>query len=327
MSSSTSISDSLARPGRRAAAFLLMLAGGAAVAVALFVVAVALGLRDATMLRETKQAIEFKLAPLEAPGRPPYLVVVAGSNAAYSIDSPALRRLTGLPVANLAIQWSYTAYVFDRAIPDLRPGDVILLPLEYEYFSSLEGRSQLEACYLIMEDRRPLASARAFLSAMWDCSPMLMMDGLVYRTAVAFGMHERVFDPRDQLTPEGDMRENAAGANHWRGAVPIAQVPEDRAFGNPRFASLIRAALARGARVFLSYPVRPQRDDGRAVVSADWVPHFEAWAAAVGVPVISTPEAHVFPADCFFDSPYHLHRGCTAANSERYAAALRPYLH
>ena len=123
------------------------------------------------------------------------------------------------------------------------------------------------------------------------------------------------------------MRENAAGANQYRTPrASTATVPDDRPFGNPRFARLIQAAVARGARVFLSYPVRPEAADGRPVVSRDWLREFQAWATALGATIISTPEAHVFPVDCFFDSPYHLHRGCTAANSERYAAALRPYL-
>ena len=94
----------------------------------------------------------------------------------------------------------------------------------------------------------------------------------------------------------------------------------------PRLERIIAAWRVAGARVVLSFPPLPKGSRELHPVSPSWLEKFRDWAERQGASVISTPEAHLFPVTCFFDSPYHLHSGCTKANTDVYARAVTPFL-
>jgi hypothetical protein len=323
MSSSISISDPR-RLGQRksvvlkAAAFL----GSVLLTWVIYVTGSAVLLRNSVVLRSTKEMIEAKLAPLQVPGRPPYLTIISGSNGLYSIDSPTLSKAIHMPVINAAMQWSYTYYMLDQVTRLVKANDVLLLPLEFEYFTGIEDQPKLESCYLIMQDRTEIRGAADFLTLLSRCSPYLILDALIAELLSRAGMSYPGQPIGSVLSPEGDILENTAGTNRWRQPTTSTQSASKNKFNQPRLEALLQLAHRKGAKVFLSYPVRPERDGNFPAVSTEWINGYETWAKSVFATVISSPESHMFPVSCFFDSPYHLHRGCTALNSEIYGAAL-----
>ncbi len=78
----------------------------------------------------------------------------------------------------------------------------------------------------------------------------------------------------------------------------------------------------KGARVFLTFPVHPEKSGTFDAAAPEWLTALDAWAQSLGAEVISSPDAHLFPVDCFFDSAYHLHQGCTGRNSMIYGLAI-----
>jgi hypothetical protein len=331
MSSSISRSEtpaSLATLSWRAIGFLAVAMAAVAVTWLLYAAAAMIFLDQAVMLRGTREMLDAKLARLDVSGRPAHVIVVSGSNALYSVDSPALARATGMPVTNVAMQWSYAAYALERVVERLRTGDVVLLPLEYEFFTEIDQRTPLEACYLITQDRRTLTSVGRFLSALVECSPYVMFEGLRQQLLLKLGLPFPSVDIGKIITPEGDMIENVATGAIWqpKATDPIVQLPQNRPFGHDRIANAIRNAVTRDASVFLSYPVGPIKDGRSLRLGQGWTEAYQAWARMAGAHVISSPTDHQFDAGCFYDSNYHLHRGCTARNSQVYADALKPFL-
>jgi hypothetical protein len=294
-----------------------------------YVTAAAIFLDHAIALRATKWLIDAKLRPLMRPDRPAYLVVVSGSNGLYSIDSAALGRAANMPVANAALQWSYTLYMLDRVAEDARAGDVVLLPIEYQYFTTVGDQPALEACYAIMQDRSRLRGTLDFVATLMRCSPQLTLDALAAQVVSIFGIRIPTTEPSEIIDSFGDILENKAGTNLWKTptTATVASLPAGHGIQNRRLGAAIGLLVARGARVFLSYPAYPEKIGDFPLVPAGWTDAYRRWAESLGARVISTPEAHLFPVGCFYDSPYHLHRGCSARNSEIYARALRSELH
>lgn len=341
---------------RRLARFVVAVAAGLALGLGGYVLmAVALVTPQSELLQSTIDMERFKLRRLEDPARPPHLVVVAGSNALYSIDSAVLAQQVGRPVTNVAMQWNFAFLAMEAVAERTKPGDWVMLPLEWVFWDSLTVRSPIEACLVIAHHRARLDSAGAWLSAVTDCNPKMMLMAARQRLMRAVGFSFPNPDMKDLLSPEGDLTDNdpakatfkqmikpkpapsAGGAlPDWSLEAPVRQaLAEVKAAAAPsgeryeRLSSVVRAIRARGGRVFITFPVSAQRIDGYDVpgpvpawADEHWLKSVQAWAAGVGAEVVSTPEAHAYPADCLFDSPYHLHRGCTAENSRRYAGAL-----
>ncbi len=325
---SSSISGSERRPrrpkrglARWSAAGLAGLAGAAA----LWAAAVAALVDETTILVYVRDMLAWKLARLEAPGRPPQLIVVSGSNALFSVDSPTLARIVGRPVTNVAAHWGIAYYAAERVAERLVPGDAVLAPLEYEYYSLGETLSSTEACYLIAHDRGRIRGLAGWRQVLTRCSPTLLAGGVAIKLMGLVGLAYPRADMREILTEEGDRRGNERARARWRGRLDSPKIADTGAapLRYPRLERIVAAWRAKGALVLLSFPVLPE---GAAPVSAAWLAKFRAWAARHGARVVSRPEAHQFPPDCFFDSSYHLHDGCTAENSRRYARAVAPHL-
>lgn len=260
---------------------------------------------------------------LRSPHRTSHLVIISGSNGLYSIDSSRLSKLTGMPVVNAAMQWSYTFYMLEQVIRLSKADDVLLLPLEYEYLITIEGQPKLEACYLIMQDRREIDGIADFIGLLARCSPYLIFDALFAELLSRAGVSYPTQPISSILSPQGDILENTAGANRWRqGTSSTIRLPSHNRFGSRRLEALLQTARSKGVKVMLTYPARPARTGHFPAVSAEWIGAYEAWAKDLGAIVVSNPESHMFPVSCFFDSPYHLHRGCSPLNSEAYARAV-----
>ncbi|SUX27932.1 Uncharacterised protein [Cedecea davisae] len=65
------------------------------------------------------------------------IMVVSGSNSLFSIDSDIISNKTRMPVVNLAthagLDINYHAFIIKKY---MKPGDVVVMPLEYEYYTS-----------------------------------------------------------------------------------------------------------------------------------------------------------------------------------------------
>jgi len=303
-------------------------AAGFAGALLLIAGAVLAFVDDDTIQVYKRDMLAWKLARLEAPDRPPHLIVISGSNALYSIDSPTLEAALGRPVTNLAQHWGLGLYAAERLTEHLRPGDVVLAPLEYEYYLPGGEQSGVESCYLIAHDRNRIDGLAGWLHAFTTCSPVLLAGGVAIKLMSYVGLGYPRVAMADILNAQGDITDNDPARASWRGGTGGVAFPGPAVapLSLPRLERIMAGWRAKGATVLLSFPAQPQTEAGTGPVGPAWLAKFRDWAARQGAHIVSTPEAHQFPADCFFDSPYHLHRGCTVDNSKRYAAAIKPFL-
>lgn len=74
----------------------------------------------------------------------PRLVIIGGSNAAFGLDSPELKSITGLNVVNTASHASVgLKFMLDEAEARIKSGDVIVIMPEYaQFFGTFEGANE-----------------------------------------------------------------------------------------------------------------------------------------------------------------------------------------
>lgn len=82
--------------------------------------------------------------------REPKIAIVAGSNALFGIRSPMLEQAWGRPVVNLAVNAGLLLpLILEQARPALRPGDIVLMPLEYPLYNYHGEINQVLVDYLL----------------------------------------------------------------------------------------------------------------------------------------------------------------------------------
>ena len=270
--------------------------------------------------------MQIKLGRLEGDSRPPHLIVVSGSNALYSVNSPALSETVGMPVTNAAMQWSYTYHMLERVAERTIPGDIVLLPLEYQYYTTIAERPMLEACYLLSQSREHIGGLIDWVEVLGQCNPSIILEGLGIKTLKTLGAtFPRAEDESPRLmTPEGDIRENLPAKANPQPPTrdPLINIDDPKWKGPRRILKVVEKLTAEGVRVFLTFPVSPEKNGDFEVASRAWLEAFDRWANSMGAEVISSPDAHLFPSECFFDSNYHLHQGCTEENARIYGKAI-----
>ncbi|MCG2626680.1 hypothetical protein L6654_08605 [Bradyrhizobium sp. WYCCWR 13023] len=248
------------------------------------------------------------------------VIVVAGSNAWYSIDASLMAQRLHRPVVNAAVHFGLAKAMVERVSDEVRSGDLVLLPLEYEQYQQPDSLGTTEACYLLFDHFRSPSWSLGWFSAFNSCPLKLERLAPVVRR---FSIPQfREPDLSDVMTPIGDRLHTDAELASWRGGWKLNVAGAMAEIREPRLEAAILKMKARGAHVAISFPVQPSESVADVRELDVWRKLIEQWAHHQGVQVVSSPQLHLFPDSCFLDTPYHLHSGCRAQNTERYAAAI-----
>lgn len=198
---------------------------------------------------------------------------------------------------------------FERGL--LRPGDVVLLQLEYAvYFSPSREKPASMLARLFPVDLNYLLTSAA--------------ENLLATTGYSF------FGPV-MATPAGDRRGHSR-SNAAQFAGQRARETSALAAAYP--AGVIVAETQRRLAAFFSWA-----KDNRILVIGTVQPSFNDWAipeswlksirqlyADAGVPFAIVPNGNRYPRDCFWDSSDRLNEECQLVHSKELATALKPIL-
>jgi hypothetical protein len=110
---------------------------------------------DLILSRKEKMAVNSPLDPQR-------ILIVSASNSLFSLSAKTISQKTGLRTINLGSYGGLGgAYILNRAAKLIRKGDIILLPLEYEFYSSSDISDDFKkdsslARFMISYDRNSL---------------------------------------------------------------------------------------------------------------------------------------------------------------------------
>ena len=255
----------------------------------------------------------------------PRLLLVGGSNVPFSINCDSLAaRLEQHPVDMGLHAGLGAGFVLGEVRGELRPGDVVVLSIEYEQFGII-GQPEI---VLRLLNARP----RSVEFLPLDYWPGILDYGLSYAGIVVRGGVERMRGRVEPLqAPYVRTGFNAFGDDTLR--PPTTKLPpvELPLFGDGRLPRRFDATLAkinrfrdecdrRGVKVFFTHAVVPE---------TRWRLHgatFRKVEARLGrdmrVPFLEAPEEVVYADSLFYDTEYHLKTEGVAQRSQKLARAL-----
>jgi len=269
----------------------------------------------------------------------PRIVIVAGSNGLLGISARQIEDATGIPTVNYATHGMLViGYHLFRARGVLRPGDTVLLPLEYErYFAP--PTSSLFSEYVLGTDpsyfhQLPLREKLEWVvsaSIYQTATRLLVSDEVQTRIEEQIGAGTRT-----TLNDRGDFTQNAKADQAKAHRLSVERLPPFGYFVAGQWKSVdhawdhigqfVRWCHDRGVRVLATFPntfTDPQYETAHVRAVADDI---ETHFAELGVPVLGTPEDAMFPREDFWDTAYHMTREGVEKRTAALLTLLAPHL-
>jgi len=247
---------------------------------------------------------------LEKPS--PKLVIVAGSNALYSISAEMIEKDLGIPTVNLASTSDLGDYIFERAERVLKPGDAVLMPLEYGYYAEYRTKRMYEGQwwreqYMLAWDRDHFDSL-SFV----DQLNALLID--VKDLSKEIYYHDAEHPPFDLVIDDwGDTTNNEREINFTPIKIKFPNnfnLMFDRGFFSygPERGILKFADWCREHNVTLiaSYPSALYNEDYHSPSYQRSFRRIEEFYHKRGILTLGKPEDFIFPDGLFYNTDYHL---------------------
>jgi hypothetical protein len=259
----------------------------------------------------------------------PKLVIFAGSNARFSHRCQTIETLLSLPCVNFGVARGIGLdYLLGDLEPVLHPGDVVYMPLEYDWYrdDKIAAMTGPDAALMVYGDKARLIhlGGERTLRAFFAFDPSFLVMGLIEMGLDAIGVHRRV--GIDTMTPQGDetghTREQAKPYRDYIAAVqppiPSAAALAEPSYAKAQITAFLAWAKAHGVRVIGGLPTT--FDD--APVTGDIIAAVRGIYEANGQRFLLLPSHSQYPRDCFFDTYAHLVEPCQIAHSTMLARAL-----
>jgi hypothetical protein len=264
----------------------------------------------------------------------PKLVIFAGSNARFSHSCAVIEKLAGRPCVNFGIARGIGLdYLASELEPLLRRGDVVYMPLEYDWYldDKVAAMTGPDSALMAYADKRRLLGLgwERTLRAAFSFDLAFAASGAAEMALRALGVQRRV--GLQTMDPQGDeIGHDDAEAAPYRAYVASVTppIPGAAALAAPSYAKDEIAGFlvwtrAHGVAVYGGLPTT----FADAPVGADLIAAIRRVYEASGQRFLLLPSHSQYPRDCFFDTYAHLVERCQIVHSEMLApflaAALR----
>lgn len=242
------------------------------------------------------------------------LHLIGGSSSFYGIRAKTLSARLGMPVINNGLHGGLGLdYLLYRARQLVKPGDTVLLVLEYQFYNDVIAAAYQPtlAHYVLRWDHDfLLARPLAYTLALAGKISLAEYADILRETRPAAADRQEVVS---RLNSHGDLMSNR---------LALQRPEQQRALDElqaashsldlltpdaPRIRSFLAWCRERNIRVLAAFPpyldFRAYRNsESRAFFNA--LPRFYR---RLGVPTLGSPYDSMFPKSMFLDSPYHLH--------------------
>jgi hypothetical protein len=286
---------------------------------------------DITWIRDLYRHKDAALARI--PG--PRLLLVGGSAVHFGFDADRITAALGIEAFNYGAHGGLDlTYLLDRAERAARPGDTVLLAIEYPLFRTAVPFTALPVFYSSFHDKRFWQRMPAGL---WLDYASQYDPRLVVRAATDNLTHWK----RAPLSERGggylaatiDARGSERGATRTAVTQRMRQQvaldrqvirPLDRhSPGSRAVAGFVRRQQERGVAVLAGWPPSQWRPEYREPAAHCLFAELRAFWEDLGVAVIGTPEQFMVPEEAVYDTSFHMNETGQAMVTAALIEALR----
>lgn len=272
---------------------------------------------------------------LEAEGQK--ILVLGGSNVLFGVSAQQMEEELGIPTINYAVHAGLRDYIFEKTKRIAKPGDIVLMPLEYEYYT-YSSRIAFET--RLPEDQYILAYDRPY----FDTLPVLDRFNMLCQNGVDLGKNAyyTVFYEQTKDIPKGTYK--VSDLNRW-GDQTVYLYP-DRKFAAAWelvFPENFEATFPnyQGARDILEFSDWCKENNVTLIATFPSIGRKEKYDTEEykrkfalitqfyegnGIPVLGEPSDFFYGEDLLYDTGYHLDEEGKTRRTSQLVEKLRGFL-
>ncbi len=270
---------------------------------------------------------------------PPRLLLVGGSATLFGLSAREIERQTGWRTINLATHAALgPTYLLREARRSAKPGDTVLLTLEYELYTfgkiSPRRTDAILLDYIVARD--PAFFRELTLREQWNVFMLTSNDRLLQGIKNRFRPEPPQWNMEiynlQCLNEWGDQTGHTEAARakstdtRGNGLSVLASGLPPRPDGFPIIAAFCAWARTNNIRVLATYPNLLEQPQYHTPAARESIRKITSFFAHLDVPVVGEYTEPILPAEKFFDTVYHLTEDAALARTRLLAGELKPYL-
>ena len=268
----------------------------------------------------------------------PRIILFGGSNGIYGVSMRRISEETGWRTVNYAISASMELdYRIHGAKKFLKPGDVVILALEYQYYNP-PSNNPTNTAVILERDRGYFLQLPIWEKLAWvygEAFPAVF-ERLWQTPERAKEVATRWEQVRGHLNSHGDYTghwkcaQSPAGLETIELAVPI-DIAKISSGKNARAAWALIGGFAtwcraKGITVLATFPTTIYFPDYDTAEAQDGFQRVVEKYRALGIPMLGTPHDFIWDRADFYDSYYHLNEEAMAVRTRMLLDELAPIL-
>jgi len=269
----------------------------------------------------------------------PKIVLIGGSNIAFSVNSEKIEKTFALPVVNMALHAGIgLIYMLSEVKDYIVSGDVILVIPEYShFFNDLNGGEEvLEVIFSFPANFRYIESSKQYFALLRAVPLRAQGKFMNYVTITAKRIISHNQTPQsDEVYSRGAFNRNGDVISHLNKKSKREKVIRDSKSNLPSIKSFNKEAI-KMLNDFYSYA-----SERKARVLFDFPDVLDIWyknneekinfvydrlKEELKIPIIGQPQEYVFPIESFFDTMYHMNAEGRELRTQKVIADLTPFI-
>jgi hypothetical protein len=263
----------------------------------------------------------------------PKLVVVAGSNVLFGISCQMIDKATGLPCVNAGTYAGLGLdYILNRAHSLVKPGDIVLLSLEYGLYQDNGGPSAQLIDYVFSRDPKYLLTLdfrRQTYFISW-----ISYDRLAVGIAAKLKPPQRITGGYESqnLNRYGDETSNLKSniteikKQMIEQAKPLeVDVDIITDYSQKSISDFIKWCRNQQIKVLVTWPGTIWFESYKEKEKQEYFKSLESFYRQEGVPILGEPIDFMYNKSLFYDTSYHLNEQGVKQRTNQVISLLRPY--
>lgn len=264
----------------------------------------------------------------------PKIVVVAGSNALFGISCKIIREETKFPCVNAATYAGLGIdYILDRGRSLLQPGDTVILPLEYEFYTDDGKLNGALIDYVLARDLEYLKSLNLLdqIRFITGVSMTRVQDGILARlgTPKQWQSHYK----SKNLNQYGDDTGNRASDMTKKEFKALEELqPKElqgyikSSYGMKAINNFVYWSQKNNIKVIATWPNTFWFEAYQEQKAKEFFQSINDFYQTIKVPLLGTYRDFMYDKSMFYDTSYHMNDKGVRYRTKQLIDLLKPFL-
>lgn len=264
----------------------------------------------------------------------PKLVILSGSNALYGVSCQSIQEETHVPCINAGTNAGLGInYILNRGHFFVKPGDVVLLPLEYELYQDTGIPNNVLIDYVLARDPKYLLSTDwvnkfQFIARV---SFARLNQGIFAKlrppNSSSSGYQSNTLNQYGDETNNQETNRSIEQFHYVIEAEPVeVKKPLNLEYGLSELSNFIGWCIQNNVRVLATWPNTVWFDVYQERKYQELFQQLRNFYKSFEVPILGQPKDFMYEPSMFFDSIYHLNERGTRRRTEHLINLLQTYL-